>query len=59
MAYDKKKLDDRDSFRLNSEDKKLINKASKESGIDKGAIYREGSIKEAKKILKDIERGSK
>lgn len=57
MNYVKKLLDDRDSFRINKKDKEIIDKASQLSGIDKGAIYRESSIKEAKRILKKIEKG--
>ena len=52
----KKKLDARDSLRLNSEEKQFIKDVSLNSGIDKNSIYRIGAIKEAKRILKQIEK---
>lgn len=55
MTY-KKKLDDRDSFRLNVDDKEYIRKAAEKAGVDKGEIYRIGSLKEAKRILREIEK---
>ncbi len=56
MSYKKKPLDSRDSFRINYEDKELINFAAVKGGVDKADIYRNGAIKEAKKILKEIDK---
>lgn len=57
MKYNKKKLDEREAFRINSEDKETINLASEMSGYNKGDIIRIGALKEAKRILKEIEKG--
>lgn len=57
MSYEKKKLDEREAFRINADDKETINLASKLSGFNKGDIIRQGAIKEAKRILREIEKG--
>lgn len=58
MEY-KKKLEKNEAFRINSEDQDTINLASKISGYKKSDIIRIGALKEAKRILKDIEKGEK
>lgn len=46
----------RESFRLSEEEQRLLNDATKKSKYKKSEIIRIGMIKEAKKILRDIER---
>ena len=44
-------------MRLSESEEETINLASKMSDIDKAKIVREGALKEAKRILRQIEKG--
>ena len=55
----KEKLDAIDALRLKQEEKEFIidvgNKAKKLGISNKNTIYREGALKEAKRLLKEIQ----
>lgn len=47
----------RESFRLSEEERNKLNEATEKSNFKKSEIIRIGAIKEAKRILKQIEKG--